>query len=81
MHTAHHQIFGCHLLFFPSHELYSLFFLVHSINSRTSDGGPHSRLSSPPPHYGSCLAFYQEKTSEFLLSLTRDEFIRLENTK
>ena len=60
---------------------FSLFFLVHSINSRTSDGGPHSRLSSPPPHYGSCLAFYQEKTSEFLLSLTRDEFIRLENTK
>ena len=31
--------------------------------SRNSDPGLHSRLFPPPPHYGSCLAFYREEIS------------------
>ena len=43
---------------FSSYLLSSpLFFSLPLINSRNSDPGSHSRLSPPPPHYGSCFAF------------------------
>ena len=41
--------------FFPSHLLSSPFCSLPP--SRNSDPGSHSRLFSPPTHYGSCLAF------------------------
>ena len=43
------------LFFFPSHLLSSPFYSLPP--SRNSDPGSHSRLLSPPAHYGSCLAF------------------------
>ena len=44
------------LLFPPSHLSSSPFFFSLPA-SRNSDPGSHSRPFSPPPHYGSCLAF------------------------
>ena len=44
------------------------------INSRNSDPGSHSRLFSPRPHHGSCLAFLsREDFSSILPSSTRVE--------
>ena len=48
-------------LLFPSH-LRIIFALLFSLPpSRNSDPGSHSRLFSPPTHYGSCLAFLRRK--------------------
>ena len=52
-----------HLFFFScsffsiSSIFFALLFSLPPINSRNSDPGSHSRLFSPPTHYGSCLAF------------------------
>ena len=50
-----------------------IFALLFSLPpSRNSDPGSHSRLFSPPPHYGSCLAFLsQEDFSSFLVDSRR----------
>ena len=49
-----------------------IFALLFSLPpSRNSDPGSHSRLFSPPTHYGSCLAFLPREDFSFLPSLTR----------
>ena len=35
-----------------------MLFPSYSYNSPISDPGSHSKLFSPPTHYGSCLAFF-----------------------
>ena len=46
--------------------IFALLFSLPPINSRNSDPGSHSRLFSPPTHYGSCLAFLsRENFSSF----------------
>ena len=61
--------------FFPSHLLSSPFYLYPFPLSRNSDDpGSHSKLFSPPTHYGSCLAFFIARRFQlFLLSSTRVE--------
>ena len=51
-------LFFFFLSFFLFHPIYIFFALLFSLPpSRNSDPGSHSRLFSPPPHCGSCLAF------------------------
>ena len=51
-----------------------LFFSLPPIYSRNPDPGSHSRLFSPPPGYGSCLALLsRQEFSSFLPSSTRVE--------
>ena len=58
--------------FFPSHLLSSPFYSLPP--SRNSDPGSHSRLFSPPTHYGSYLAsFFARRFQLFLPSSTRVE--------
>ena len=49
-------LFTSKYIIFPSHLL-CLSFFFSLPPSRNSDPGSHSRLFSPPLHYGSCLAF------------------------
>ena len=49
-------IFGIPFFFDPIYYLRPSF-LSHP-PSRNSDPGSHSRFFSPPPHYGSCVAFF-----------------------
>ena len=54
-------------------SLFTIFVLLFCLPpSRNSDPGSHSRLFSPPPHYGSCLAFLSREEL-FLPSSTRVE--------
>ena len=58
------------ILFFPSHLLSSPFYSLPP--SRNSDPGSHSRLFSPPTHYGSCLGFLSRGDfSSFLVDSRR----------
>ena len=51
-------VFPFSFSFFSSHLLSSpFFFSLPPTRSCNSDPGSHNRLFSPPPHYGSCLAF------------------------
>ena len=73
-----YTVTGAQFFFVFPHPTYflRLFFLSHShsCSSRNSDPGSPSRLSSPPPHYGSCLAAYRERRLQLLLpSSTRVE--------
>ena len=56
----------------PSYLLSSPFYSLSP--SRNSDPGSHSRLFSPPTHYGPCLAFFIARRFQlFLHSSTRVE--------
>ena len=61
-----------YMYIFPSHLLSSPLYSLPP--SRNSDPGSHSRLFSPPTHYGSCLAFViATRFQLFLPSSTRVE--------
>ena len=64
--AAHATTIVCVCVFIPC----IIFALLFSLPpSRNSGPGSHSRLFSPPTHYGSCLAFLsREDFSSFLLS-------------
>ena len=54
--------FFCYFYFFSiPFIIFALLFCLPP--SRNSDPGSHSRLFSPPTHYGSCLAFFSRKIS------------------
>ena len=50
-----------------SHLLSSPFYSL-PINSRNSDPGSHSRLFSPPTHYGPCLAFLSREDTVVVIN-------------
>ena len=49
---------GFFVFFFIPFIIFALLFYLPATNSRNSDPGSHSRLFSPPTHYGSCLVFF-----------------------
>ena len=66
--------------FFPSHLLSSPFYSLSLLRSRNSDPWSHSRLFSPPSHYGSGLAFYRDNISA-LSSLVDSRWIVLTHAR
>ena len=88
-HTTYHIIPSLSCMMMPTNThccrlTFSLLFFFHPIYylrpsfslppSGNSDRGSHSRLFSPPTHYGSCLAFFIARRFQlFLPSSTRVE--------
>ena len=68
--------------FFPSHLLSSPFYLYPFPLSRNSDDpGSHSKLFSPPTHYGSCLSFFYRENISALSSLVDSRRIVLTHAR
>ena len=55
--------------------------LVSLPPSRNSDPGSHSKLSSPPTHYGLCLPFFYRKKLSALSSLVNSRQIGLTHAR